>query len=348
MPESALVSIYAARCRGGDGAGLEEVLPRTRTTYFAFGRQALAEGLSRAGVRAGDRVLLPGFICGEVMASLAVLGAEARFYTVDETLQVNEQSLADAETHRVKAVVAVNYFGFPQRLEGLRRWSRERGALLIEDNAHGFLSNEGFVPLGRRGDLGVFSLRKTLSLPNGAALVDNRNVAPAGPGLPFLSSPLRQECRYRLKHEVKKLIELGGLRAGRGIFASLRAVRQFANRPTRPAESLPEEGFSRLSETLLRRCHLESERNRRRELFEYFNEELARIPGVRPVFDKLPDHVVPLGYPFLSNRRDPSLLDVLWKRFGVPVLVWPDILPAALGSEVPSHYQQISFVPFLW
>jgi len=348
MPKSALLSIYAARCRGGDGAGLEEILPRARTTYFAFGRQALAEGLSRAGVRGGDRVLLPALICGEVMASLAALGAEARFYAIDETLQVDERSLADADHSQIKAVVAVNYFGFPQPLEGLRRLSREHGALLIEDNAHGFLSNEGCVPLGRRGDLGVFSLRKTLSLPNGAALVDNRKVASTGPALSFRSSPVRQEYRYRVKQGVKRLIELGGLGAGRSLFALLRARRQFASRPTRPADFLPEEGISSLAETLLRRCHLESERKRRRELFEYFNAELKRIPGVRPIFEKLPEHVVPLGCPFFSSRRGSPLFDELWKRFGVPVLEWPDILPAAVGSEIPPHYRQISFVPFLW
>ena len=45
---------------------------------------------------------------------------------------------------------------------------------IIEDNAHGFLSNdEKGVCLGSRTDIGLLSIRKSAFLPNGAAMIIN-------------------------------------------------------------------------------------------------------------------------------------------------------------------------------
>ena len=52
---------------------------------------------------------------------------------------------------------------------------RERGSLLIEDCALSLLSETDQKPLGSFGDYSVFCLYKTLPVPNGGLLVQNRN-----------------------------------------------------------------------------------------------------------------------------------------------------------------------------
>lgn len=354
--DSALLDLYTARCHGGVGEGLEHFLPHDRTSFFGYGRQALAEGLRRLGVGAGDRVLLPGFICREVLASLAEVGAEPSFYPVDERLRTDETALEQATVRGTRAIVAVNYFGFPQPLEPFRHWCRRQGALLIEDNAHGFLSASDGAALGRRGDIGVFSLRKTLALPNGAALVDNRAdaLAPLTPGLACSGSPARAEMRYRAKAVLKRVMALTGAGGARAAVGAVRLLRRgvtgSALPPPRPdAETaMPTEAFAPLSARLLARCDVGAEQARRRLLYAWARELFANAADARPLFGDLEPSVVPQGFPFFYRGSDPEAFVRAWARRGVPVTQWPALPEAVRVSSAPGHYTKVMLVPFLW
>ena len=115
----ALLGIFTATGTTGDGAGLDRFLPPGRTTLCGYGRQALAIGLHRVGTGAGDVVLLPGFICRDLIGAVRTVGAEVVFYDIDEQFHIVADSLDRAGASRVRAVVAVNYFGFPQPLDDL-------------------------------------------------------------------------------------------------------------------------------------------------------------------------------------------------------------------------------------
>lgn len=352
--ESALIGVYSARCRGGNGVGIDRILPAGRTRFYGYGRQALAEALRLAGVRAGDEVLLPGFLCGEVVASLAAVEVVPRFYAVDELLHVDVASWERMATKNVRAVVAVNYFGFPQPLDLIREWCRAKGAALIEDNAQGFLSADGETPLGRRGDLGVFSLRKTLSLPNGAALVDNRPGEMEAGGFSYRGSFRGAEWRYRSKVALKRMMGWGGLRTVRAVLTGVRMARLAATGEAIPASPpdresvIPQEAFAPLTIRLLRRCDFSAERARRRNLYQACRELFLGVPDVRPLFGDLPEGVVPQGFPFLYMGRDRSALIRAWWRRGVPILAWPEHLPSAVRESAPEHYHRVMLVPFLW
>ncbi len=352
--EPTLLSIYTARCRSGDSTDLEKILPPDRTRFYGYARQALAEALRRAGLHAEDEVLLPGFLCGGVLGSLAVVGAIPRFYGVDELLHADVASWGQIATKNVRAVVAVNYFGFPQPLDQIREWCRAHGATLIEDNAHGFLSANNEVPLGRRGDLGVFSLRKTLPLPNGGAMVDNRHEPMNGNGFSFRGVCHGAEWRYRSKAALKRLIELGGLPSARAFISGIRLVRLIATGSALPVSPLdreaviPQEAFAPLTMRLLSRCDFSYERQRRRDLYRLWVGLFEGESDIRPLFSHLPDGVVPQGFPFLYMGDDPAGFRRIWWRRGVPIISWPDYLPMAVQCDAPDHYRRIMLVQFLW
>jgi len=350
--ERTVLSLYTARCSAGTSSELEAILPARSTLFYAYGRQALAEALHRAGVGRNDVVLLPGFLCEEVLASLAFVGAVPRFYQIDDTLRPERDVFRDADARGVRAVVAVNYFGFPQPLSEMREWCRVHDAALIEDNAHGFLSAEGNTPLGRRGDLGVFSLRKTLFLPNGAALVDNRPDGPGSAALSFQGPCLTAEWRYRAKLPVKRFIGLTGLRGARAVLGAITNLRRTlgaAPDSVSDAETaMPQESCSSLTARLLRRGDLSTERGRRRALYQTCRELLADVPDVRPLFNSLPDGVVPQGFPFLYMGKDSESMTGEWRRLGVPIVSWPGRLPSAVRMHAPDHYWRVMVVPFLW
>jgi hypothetical protein len=347
-----VLSLYTARCMAGSGSGLEAILPARSTLFYAYGRQALAEALRRSGVGRNDVVLLPGFLCEEVLASLAFVGATPRFYGIDERLQPDPDAFRDADPTGVRAVLAVNYFGFPQPLGAMREWCRAHDAALIEDNAHGFLSAEGSTPLGRRGDLGVFSLRKTLSLPNGAALVDNRQDGLECGALSFHAPCAAADRRYRVKIPVKRLIGLTGLRGARAVLGAITGLRsRLGATPESVSDAetaMPQESCSSLTTRLLRRADLANERDRRRALYTTCRELFAGVPDVRPLFNSLPDGVVPQGFPFLYTGKDAESMTGEWRRVGVPIVSWPGRLPSAIRMQAPDHYRRVMVVPFLW
>ena len=86
LPDCDFLGIFTATGTGGNGAGLERFLPPDRTTLCGYGRQALAIGLHRLGIGAGDLILLPGFVCRDLIGAVRTVGSDVRFYDVDERL----------------------------------------------------------------------------------------------------------------------------------------------------------------------------------------------------------------------------------------------------------------------
>jgi len=201
---------------------LKEVLPNSPTRYYSLARWALVDALRACGVGDGDRVLLPGLICKEVLASISVLDAISVFYPVSP--QLRPSCSADDMTE-AKAILAVNYFGFPQDLAVFHRYRQRTGAALIEDNAHGLLSRDtNGELLGARGDAGLFSFRKTISVPDGGALVvNNGRTMPKAAKLPAVRG---LGSRYRVKQSFRRVVRyLGPIRARKAIGA-IRWLRQ--------------------------------------------------------------------------------------------------------------------------
>lgn len=107
--------------------------------YFSLARHALIEALRVAGVGHGDKVLLPEFLCRDLLASISALGATACWYPIGLDLS---PSTPPSTWPDAKVVLAVNYFGFPQKLDVFHQYAANSGAIIIEDNAHGFLSRD--------------------------------------------------------------------------------------------------------------------------------------------------------------------------------------------------------------
>src|SRR5690606_29771179 len=93
------------------------------------------------------------------------------FYRVQPDLRVDVADLAARMDRNVRAVLVTHYFGVPQDLKPVRALCEQHGAALIEDCAHALFSRAGPSPVGADGDFAVYSLRKSLALPHGGALV---------------------------------------------------------------------------------------------------------------------------------------------------------------------------------
>ena len=146
--------------------------------FFSHGRIAIFEGLKILGGRGAINYLVPAYICQSAVEPFQKLGIEVRFYEVDDNLRPETAAIKAKIDQKTIGIMIVNYFGFPQYLEEVKSICKESGLFLIEDNAHGFMSQKGGQLLGTMGDIGVSSIWKHLLIPNGAVLyINNNNLA---------------------------------------------------------------------------------------------------------------------------------------------------------------------------
>lgn len=141
--------------------------------YFFSARYALAKGIQVLGIKAGDEVLLPSYNCGVEIDPFLYYRILPRFYRIGYDLKADVDDLLRRLSGRVKAVLVTHFIGFPQPIERIRRICDEHKVFLIEDCAHVLLSTHESRDLGTFGDIAIFSLLKTLPVPNGGMLVIN-------------------------------------------------------------------------------------------------------------------------------------------------------------------------------
>src|SRR5205823_2724654 len=84
--------------------------PGVRLAKYA--RVALYQAVQSLGWRAGDNVLLPGFICNVMAAPFRQLGVEVRYYAQGDRLMPDVEVLPSLVDDRTRGCVVVDYFGF--------------------------------------------------------------------------------------------------------------------------------------------------------------------------------------------------------------------------------------------
>src|SRR5262249_37144331 len=77
-----------------------------------------------------------------------------------------------------RVIYAIQYLGWAQPIDEIRAFCREHGSLLVEDCALSMLSEHRGEPLGTFGDFSIFCLYKTLPVPKGGVLAQNRGMLP--------------------------------------------------------------------------------------------------------------------------------------------------------------------------
>ena len=333
------------------GWTLEGFLGQGEIRYFSYGRYALRAALIASGIQKGEGVLVPAFICRDLLAAINLLGAIPLFYKVGKDLGM--AALPDV-LPKASAILAVNYFGFPQNLAPFKAYCSRTGAVLIEDNAHGLLSRDATgQPLGTRGDLGIFSLRKTISLPNGAALLLNSTQSgiKLSPQEPFSHQPLPRS--FRVKQWLRKLTPVLGWRSAR-LFTSLgrrlRKIRtgyeiapsSFDAETRMPGSAAPCKELM----DILQSVDDEGEAQRRRALYLAL-EETVKAAGGEPVFEQPHPHVVPYAFPFYASQERVIVVKRALEKLGLECHPWPE-LPDAVIAQAPEHYKNVWMVNFIW
>lgn len=275
---------------------------------FYQGRVALSFLCKVWQLTVEDEILLPAYNCGSEVDPFVAHGSKVIFYRVDGQARIDLQDIKNRCTSKTRVVYITHYFGWPQEIGELYRWCRERGIYVVEDCALSLFSSSDEGYLGTLADASIFSFRKFLSVPDGAALVLNGLISPVAPS--FTQPPALQTLTNLLPF--CKSSALQWLNAC-GLYKPLRRwkIKQFDfNKLRKEAieENFPDmpQGYyfdkrienwsmTSVSRQILQQTDPEMVKRRRRENYICLLENIRHLSNVEPLFDALPDGVCPLG-----------------------------------------------------
>jgi dTDP-4-amino-4,6-dideoxygalactose transaminase len=163
---------FTRRCQ----THLEQRLGAPRVLLTTSCTDALEMSALLADIRPGDEVIVPSFTFVSSINAFVMRGARPVFADIrEDTLGLDERQLARLITPRTRAIVVVHYAGVPCEMSVINEAANAVGAIVVEDNAHGFLGTFRGRPLGTWGAMSTLSFHdtKNVTCGEGGALVLN-------------------------------------------------------------------------------------------------------------------------------------------------------------------------------
>jgi hypothetical protein len=288
--------------------------------YYDRGRDALWGALGLLGLKAGDIILVPAYLCPAAIQPIKKRRLKLKFYRIQKDLSLDLKDLADKICPKTKAILVIHYFGFPQPMSGINRVRRERNLFLIEDCAHVLFSKVEGRHLGSFGDASVFSFKKTL------------NFMPGRGAVLLINGLKKNHPKFRDAQPLAGSVHIGipkNFYQGIQYFIlQYKMLRFFIDRIIRLTDFLRLRPNSRIRREYLdkiTRLDLGGLIARCRENFFFFLDNIKGCKDLVPVFPNLPPDVCPLGFPVFVNDRD-SLFKKLLRNGIRPFILW-EFLP---------------------
>ncbi len=339
----------------------QEVFPFNtgRCEYFYSARYALAAAIDALNLSPQQSILMPSYNCWVEVEPVVRSGAKIDWYRVKTDFSIDEDDLLARIRPETAAIFVIHYLGFPQRLENIRRECTERGIVLIEDCAHALLSNDGDIPLGSTGDMAIFSIRKTLPLPDGGCLLINN------PALAFERQGESQPNSFATYYVLSEMLcsgstdmaqGTGGLVRGactlnfmvtrlarlglRGVHKVLRDRGDYLVYPSGNTfkDEVRNWGMSKTSSAIISGAEFSDIKMRRRANFSYLLERFGSDERFVLPIRFLPDGVCPLLFPVLVEERD-QIYRELKERGYAGYDWWGGFHPAVRWDEFPEAVQ---------
>lgn len=140
------------------------------------GSTALMLGLISVGVKPGDSIIIPNYLCREVYDAIRFISAIPIIVDIDrKTYTLNVNTVSKHINSNVKAIIVPHMFGIPGEIQSLFRYNIP----IIEDLSQGLGAEIDKRRVGTFGDAAILSFKaiKMLGGGEGGALILNSPVA---------------------------------------------------------------------------------------------------------------------------------------------------------------------------
>jgi perosamine synthetase len=212
---------------------------------------AIHLALAGLGIGPGDEVIVPEITWIASAAPTHYVGATPVFADIDEaTWCISPDSIRRCITPRTKAIIPVGLYGLTPDMNGVQQVAQEHGLRIIEDAAQTLGSKFGGQFAGTFGDAGVFSFHgtKTMTTGEGGMFVTDDD---------------------ELHERVQVLRDHGRTKANYRNFVNTEVAYKYRMSSLQAAFGLAQ--IERIEELLARK----------KEIFDWYAERLADVPGLR-------------------------------------------------------------------
>lgn len=292
-------------------------LMSNKTIFCYYGRNAIYHAMKVIKISPDENVLMPAYHCGVEVEAILSSRAKVKFYEIKPSTEVDINRITREIDENTKAIFIIHYFGFPQPLDKIKDICSQNNIYLIEDCAHSLFSSYNGNFLGSFGDMSIFSLTKSLPIPNGGALLINNpnldysdNSIPPGQIMTLRGLALLLIAYFRknsIFFNIVDFIVIKPLKFGFRLIKKLQ--HQITSKDLIPDATefnveLTNLGISQMSKRLMNNFDFKDIIIKRRQNFLFLLNEFKNHPLLRPVFHDLPDEVCPLFFPVIIDNRD--------------------------------------------
>jgi len=307
---------------------------------FCVARSGIYHLFRALAFKKGDIVLVPDYHSGNEVSAIRAAGATIVYYPILRNLEPDLDALARLAKLNPRVIYVIHYLGWPQPMKEIAALCRERGSILIEDCALSLLSEPYGKPLGASGDYSVFCLYKTLPVPNGGLLVQNRNILGELAGLELRGCPQTTAIGRSAELALEAVRSRADL-MGKVLFGIKRAFGRMLRSADVRQVPIGNIGWdvgdvniamSSVCNTVMKRLDYGRIRRKRRENFLLLRQKLqGRVTMLR---EDLDEGVCPLFFPILVRDKQ-AVARALWKRGIGAVEFWNEVRPLAEQDSGP-------------
>lgn len=323
----------------------ERWLPAGDRELYARASAGLYAALGRLDDAPGT-ALVPAYVPHAVVRAFQCRGYEVAYYPVTADLTLPAETVARRiDDLDPAAVVFVDYFGFrDEALPALAERARAVGATVVEDCARAAFSRDrNGEPLGTTGDLAIYSLHKTLPVPNGGLVVAPEIDLPSPTGSV-------SERRAVLTSAVVGALSRLGLppAALLGPSTPERSAVRVDDGSRRTDETFGVRGPGRATVQGLDRCEPARIRARRLGAYRELRGLVRSIDGIEVLTPPAHEEACPFGLAIRGPSRE--WRDALYRRLrraGVPnkVYQWPPLSARAASDGAQTLRNRACVIP---
>lgn len=140
-----------------------------------FGRQAIGLAIRALGLKQGDGIILPSFLCSTVLIQILNHGCQPQLVDIGNDLNLSPESVEKHITRGTRAILMPHLFGKTADVNKIIKIAQGHNLFIIDDAAQSLGARWEGRFVGTFGDVGILSFGpfKGLTATRGGALITN-------------------------------------------------------------------------------------------------------------------------------------------------------------------------------
>ena len=303
-----------------------------KISFYPLGRDALLSGLIALGIQKGDSIIVPAYMCKSTIQPLQDYGFDIVFVDISKDLELPVDVIKKifVKEKPIKALLIVHYFGLMKNIDEVIKICQKHGVKTVEDASHSFMSQFLHGKDSVKGDVEIFSMRKSLPVVDGGALRINNGEYSLIKTCNSQCVSITGDIRYLILRLFEKLVTRLGVNIYGQLINSIKTKLRSKNNNENPDFNVEScQASWQLKKYLGNERYLQDAQQVIINNFNQLSQALKSL-GFRLLIESVEQGIVPQACVVCDDKG--GLVDYLRSK-GVGAWSWP-------GKEMPKEVAQ--------